>query len=282
MNTSIKKFTTDKIGIIGCGNLGKHLLKLIQSNSIQNNICASTKSKQSAKNLNLSANIYTTNDNSEVSKNSNIIFLTAKPFQIKEICEEIKETIDDKTIIVSTAAGIKFSNLQTWLNPKQPIIRCMPNIPISIGSGIIGFASNPCVSSYQSLKILELMRGPSHIWFNDENKIDSTTALSGCGPAFMAKILQYYVEAGINMGLNIKESKELVFKTMIGTINIMEEKNYCDITRNVNEIVEQVASKGGATEKGLIEFDKSSQTTGADIIDLLNKFHKNTISHKIY
>ena len=257
MKISIEKLSNDKIGIIGCGNLGKHLLKLIQSNHIRNNICASTKSMQSAKKLQLLTKINITNNNIEVSKNSNIIFLTAKPFQIREICKEIRETINKDTIIVSTAAGINFTNLQSWLKQDQPIIRCMPNIPISKGSGIITFASNHYISSYHRSKIMMLMKGPSNIWFNNENEIDKSTALSGCGPAFMAKIIQYYIEAGIKIGLNAKESKDLVLETMRGTINIIEDNDHLDIVENTNEIIEQVASKGGATEKGLIEFDKS-------------------------
>jgi pyrroline-5-carboxylate reductase len=259
----------NKVGIIGCGNLGKHLVKLIQNNT-QTSIHASTKSKESSKRLSDNLGIETSNNNLDISHNSEILFLTTKPFQIKEICNEIRPTLSPNSIIVCTAAGINLSNLKSWLHPTQPIIRCMPNIPISVGSGIITFVSNRCVSSYSQNKITQLMKGPFHMWFNDENKIDKSTALSGCGPAFMSKILQYYIEAGMDIGLDNREAEGLVLSTMLGTINMIQDKDYYDIQRNTREIVEQVASKGGATEKGLIEFDKS------DIKEIINSTIKSS------
>jgi pyrroline-5-carboxylate reductase len=225
-----------ELGIIGCGNLGKHLLKLIKMNSAKiSKIHVTTKSNLE--------------ENRDVGIKCDLIFLTAKPNQIKDICQEIKPFISGK-LVISAAAGISFSHLQSWLYPTQPLIRIMPNIPISHKAGIIPYIKNKYVNSYQYNRFLETINGVKTYEFDKEENIDMSTALSGCGPAFMANIIQYYIEAGMGIGLTANQSKELVVSSMVGTCKMLE-------TIDPFEIIEQVASKGGATEKGLIEMSKS-------------------------
>ena len=82
-----------RIGFIGCGNMGKSMLgSLVKSKDINNeDIMVSTKSNTSAQNIIKEFNVKATTINSEVTKNSDIIFLAVKPFFFKEVIEEIKD-----------------------------------------------------------------------------------------------------------------------------------------------------------------------------------------------
>ena len=80
-------FMNKRIGFIGCGNMGKAMLgSLVKSKDINNeDIMVSTKSNTSAQNIIKEFNVKATTINSEVTKNSDIIFLAVKPFFFKEV-----------------------------------------------------------------------------------------------------------------------------------------------------------------------------------------------------
>ena len=86
-----------RIGFIGCGNMGKSMLgSLVKSKDINNeDIMVSTKSNTSAQNIIKEFNVKATTINSEVAKNSAIIFLAVKPFFFKEVIEEIKDVVKE-------------------------------------------------------------------------------------------------------------------------------------------------------------------------------------------
>ena len=105
-----------RIGFIGCGNMGKAMLgSLVKSKDINNeDIMVSTKSNTSAQNIIKEFNVKATTINSEVAKNSDIIFLAVKPFFFKEVIEEIKDVVKEDVIIISIAAGVTIEQIEEW------------------------------------------------------------------------------------------------------------------------------------------------------------------------
>ena len=102
-----------KIGILGCGNMGRAMLSaLLKSSDISNDdIIVSTKSETSAEKIRNDFKVKTTLVNSEVAEKSNILFLAVKPHFFKEVIGEIKDKINNDTIIISIAAGITISQI---------------------------------------------------------------------------------------------------------------------------------------------------------------------------
>ena len=50
-----------------------------------------------------------------------------------------------------------------------------------------------------------------------EKEIDAVTAVSGCGPAYLAIVLEALADGGVKMGLSRQVALELAAQTMIGT-----------------------------------------------------------------
>ena len=63
--------------------------------------------------------VKTTNSNKEVASSCNIIILTVKPQIMGLVLEEINSAVTDDKTVVSIAAGITLSYLQSKLNTKK-------------------------------------------------------------------------------------------------------------------------------------------------------------------
>jgi len=256
------------IGIIGAGNLGKHLYKMFECNRLEYLV-----------------NIGNNKNNIPVIDTSDIIFLTVKPNDIKKVCEEIKQNNkwNDQKTIISTAAGVSSSKINEWLGNNQiySVIRCMPNIPISSNSGsIIWYHPNVEDSVERTIKFIRtrdmlesVFKGPEMIWlYGNEELLDVATVMFGCSPAYIANFFDIYLRIGQELGFTHKQTHKLLLNSFSGTINLL--KNY-----KGSEIINEVASKGGATEKALEilkdnDFDKIIELSIQESLARVRKISK--------
>ena len=81
--------------------------------------------------------------------------------------------------------------------------------------------------------------------------MDSVTALSGSGPAFIAYILNSFVKAGEKQGLKREVAYKLVLQTFFGTSKLLKQKNI-----DPEELIKMVSSPGGTTVAGLNELQQ--------------------------
>lgn len=240
------------IGIIGAGSLGTHLSKLICRNQWGHYLTMSDKNSD-----NLNNNDIWIGDNEETIQMSDVLFLTVKPYNIKSVCEEIDKysnnwTGQNKKTIVSAAAGVPIKKIREWVGEDYNIVRCMPNIPISNGNGAILWYTDDII--HEEKPILDLVTtGPSSVWVNNEDLLDAATVSFGCAPAYIAKFFQTYVNIGEEMGFNKEETEMLLRDTFNGTLELLDDFDS-------DSIIEQVASKGGATERGLEKLDSDGFT----------------------
>ncbi len=262
------------IGIIGSGNLGTHMTQLFCKNNLEMFLTVSDKSITKANTLAYQHDIESAT-NLENIRMSDIIFLTVKPNNIKDVCEEIKNNstyyCEAPKLIISAAAGVSVSKIQKWVGNRHSVGRCMPNIPVSIGDGSIVWTRGS-VNTDDIELLNDITNGPGSLWVGEE-MMDSATVISGCSPAYTAKFFNTNYKIGIEMGFSPEQSKELLFNSMSGFLKLIK-------TMSPDEIMNQVASKGGATEKGLEMMDKDgfSEIVRKSLFSSLDRIEKITKS----
>lgn len=232
------------IGIVGAGNLGSRLLQLLCRNNTEMFLTISdidsVRSHELADRYEIEMG-----DNEHNIASSDVIFLSTKPNHIQDVCKEIKGvgSYHQHKIIISTAAGVPLSKIREWVGDHHHVTRCMPNIPISDGNGGIVWYG-PDLDSLDRQYLDLITAGPASFWVSEESLIDSATVLSGCSPAYIANFFQIYMKMGQGMGFTEYETKSLLLGSFGGTVELLK-------TMEPEDIINQVASKGGATEKGI-------------------------------
>lgn len=186
-------------------------------------------------------------DNSAQLSAKQCIVLAVKPQTMAAACSEIKKLVNDDTLIISIAAGIRSDTLQDWLGRKVAVVRAMPNTPALLGVGASGLFASPEVSATQKDIAQRILAATGIVqWFEKEADIDVVTALSGSGPAYYFRIMEVMIEAAVAAGLSPEAAKQLTLQTALGAATMAQHSDSDLATLRKN-----VTSPGGTTERGL-------------------------------
>lgn len=188
---------------------------------------------------------------------SDVIVLAVKPQQMKDVVAQLQPFISTQ-LILSIAAGIRATDLSRWLGGHRAIVRTMPNTPALIGQGITGMFALDGVSAAQRDAADGIMRavGPT-VWLSDEALIDSVTAVSGSGPAYVFYFIEAMQQAALEMGLNAAQGSQLAIATFVGAAQLAAQS-----PDPVSVLRERVTSKGGTTYAALSSMEQSGVKDG--------------------
>ena len=184
------------------------------------------------------------------------ILLAVKPRDMKSVCAQLKPLIEEEPLIISIAAGIGSLKIKKYLDniSYYKLARAMPNLCAKKGMAITGLFGDPNCYGKNGGKMLgkDVSKIFSKIgkvlWVKKESDLDSVTAISGSGPAYIYYIMNAMIDAAEELGLERNNAQKLVAQTIIGAGETGK-----DINNLTNEIV-KVSSKGGTTEKAIDVF----------------------------
>ena len=239
----------EKIGFIGSGKMAGAIIKgLIKTGFAKaENLTATqgepTGIEEKSKNLGIKIIL----DNKELVKTSDVIFVATKPNQVLGVLDEIKTFVTPEKLIVSIAAGVSISKLETNLPDGTRVIRVMPNTPALVGEGMSGMigGANVYEEDIEFVKKLLSTIGKC-IVVDDEAQMDIVTAISGSGPAFFYKVINEIARAGEKLGMDYDKALLLSIQTAIGSAKMALNREI-----SMEQLVANVATKGGCTAVGV-------------------------------
>ncbi len=239
-----------KIAIIGGGNLGSAIAKGLKhvDNAFAGDIYVTRRRPQLIHYLHDSG-IKTGSDNIAAVKGADMVILAVKPYQLKEVLDEINPVFNDQAILISLAAGVSSGELSEMAGGRTAIYRVMPNTAIAIGE------SMTCISAYQTTKNQDEMVNAvfeplGKVLFIPENLMGAATVLSGCGIAFVLRFIRAATEGGVETGFVADQALEIVAQTVKGAGElILQGNSHPEIE------IDKVTTPRGITIAGLNEME---------------------------
>ncbi|WP_312993271.1 pyrroline-5-carboxylate reductase [Chryseobacterium flavum] len=184
---------------------------------------------------------------------ADLIIIAVKPQDFQRIAQNIPFPLKENQMILSIMAGINIEKIQTSLNHPL-VVRAMPNSPTLLGMGITGYTAADGISFSQLINIERLLNSTGRsVYLENEALLDGVTALSGSGPAYFYYIIDAMIKAGIEMGIEENLSKLFVQQTMLGAYHLINNSE-----KSLEELIKDVASKGGTTEAALKTFEENN------------------------
>jgi pyrroline-5-carboxylate reductase len=144
--------------------------------------------------------------------------------------------------LLSIAAGLSVQKLRDW-SGLQAIVRCMPNTPAMVGQGITGLYAPTGLQTLHREQSNDLMRGlgPT-VWLNTEDEINTVTAVSGSGPAYVFYFVECFIKAAQATGLSPDTARMLAWQTVKGSVALLDSSE-----ETAESLRAKVTSKGGTT-----------------------------------
>lgn len=175
-----------------------------------------------------------------------ILFLAIKPQMMEAVLPGLKKCVAPDTVVVSVAAGTTLSTMERHLG-SVGMVRAMPNTPAMVGRGITGAYANAKVSEAQRGQVHDLLKvsGPVE-WVSSEAEINSVTAVSGSGPAYVFYLVECMAEAGRKAGLQADLAMRLARETVAGAGELMHQS-----PDDAARLRQNVTSPGGTTAAAL-------------------------------
>jgi len=241
----------NRIAIIGCGNIGLSLLQGLMKNS-DIDATGITVTRRNAEDLEYlkPAGVNVTTDNKKAVKDSDLVVIAVKPYNIIGILEEIKDQLDpEKHILISVTAGISIKEIQDQLKIKLPVFRAMPNISASVARSV------SCISHGEALKneidaVRNMFNHLGTTMIIDEELMQSATILGACGVAYVLRFIRAMIQGGIQIGFDARTASEIVNQTVKGAAELLIQRQ----THPESEI-DKVTTPKGCTIVGLNEME---------------------------
>jgi pyrroline-5-carboxylate reductase len=238
------------ICFIGGGNMAKALIGgLLKRGYASSTIRVVEKDEARCKHLHEAFAIRATTDLGDVIPYCQILVLAVKPQQLQEVCSQLAPLLSGQ-MVISIAAGIRSNDIARWLGTDN-VVRAMPNTPALIRHGVSGLYALAAVSGSDREKaegILEAVG--TTLWVEQESLLDSVTAISGSGPAYVFYFIEAMQQAAQELGLDELQARQLVLDTFIGAAKLADSSQQDIATLRAN-----VTSKNGTTERALLTLD---------------------------
>ncbi len=234
----------DGVYIIGAGNMGGAMAKVLAKHGQK--VFVYDRNLAKVKTLG-NKNIYLDKNFANLAK-ADFVVLAVKPFQLKDLAEQIKNLVKPSAILCSILAGVKIARIQTVFDRKK-VVRVMPNLGLVVGESIAGWTSAG-LSNIEKQRVKKILNAiTENFEVQHEQQIDSITAISGSGPAYFFYLAEALQKSAESLGFNTKTARKLVEKTFRASAHLQSGADY-------QTLINQVASKKGTTEEALKVFQK--------------------------
>jgi pyrroline-5-carboxylate reductase len=242
--------TYPRLSFIGAGNMARSLIGgLIADGYPSEQIRVSDPSPDQLTTLAKHCSVQSGTDNIAAARDADALILAVKPQVLHDVVVQLSEVVaQNKTLVISIAAGIRESDIDRWLGGKAAaIVRAMPNTPALIQCGATALYANAQVTQEQRDLAESVLRAVGlTLWLNDEALMDTITAVSGSGPAYFLLVMEILQSVGTELGLDPGSARLLTLQTAFGAAKMALESPDDPAT-----LRGRVTSPGGTTEQAI-------------------------------
>lgn len=240
-----------KIAILGGGNLGGAIAEgLIKSKFVPAEQITVTRRNVDAIHHLKALGVSVTSENDSAIKNSDVIIVSLKPYNVREVLEGVKQQFDpSRHIVISVVTGLLLKDLTAILDHGVPVFRAMPNTAIAIQESVTCLC-HAGASDAQVQYVTELFNQLGITIPIDEKLMDAATVLGACGIAFALRFIRAATQGGIEIGFDARTANLIAAQTVKGAADLLLKLN-----RHPEEEIDKVTTPKGCTIVGLNEME---------------------------
>ena len=243
-----------KPGFIGAGNMAEAIIGGMTGARVAapSDIIASDADASRLEFIAQKFGIETTRSNTEVAKESDILFLSVKPQIYDAVISEIRGDINPCALIVIIAAGLSTQSVREKFGTNVKLIKAMPNTPAMVNCGMTAICAAENVTDDELAQVLKIFNSVGKTEIIPEKFFDIFTALAGSSPAYVFTFIEAMADAGVKHGLSRKLAIEISTQAVIGSAMLLSKSN-----EHPAILRDNVCSPGGTTIAAVCELERT-------------------------
>ncbi|WP_326646779.1 pyrroline-5-carboxylate reductase [Streptosporangium sp. NBC_01755] len=241
------------IAILGTGKMGEALLSgLLRAGFKPGDVMATARRAERGEALAERYGVRVVS-NAEAAKSADTIILTVKPQDMGALLAEIAAHLPADRLVISAAAGITTSFVESWLGAEIPVVRVMSNTPVLVDEAMSVISAGAHASEEHLRRAEDLFSPVGKVLRIPESQQDAATALSGSGPAYFFYLVEAMVDAGILLGMPRAAALDMVTQSIVGAAIMLRDSGEHPVI-----LREAVTSPGGTTIAAIAELERHS------------------------
>jgi pyrroline-5-carboxylate reductase len=191
---------------------------------------------------------------------SDVVILAVKPHVIPVVLAPLQDALAArKPLVVSIAAGLTTTRLESLLPDGTRVVRAMPNMAAAVRESMTALTAGTAASEEDLELTASLMGRVGRTMVLDEKDFSAFTALAGSSPAFIFTFIEALARGGVDAGLPKARAVEIVTQALLGSASMVRreaERRAEDGTgRTLADLLDTACSPGGTTVAGLIAME---------------------------
>ncbi len=242
------------IAIVGAGNMGLALARgLVATDpSVRKRLRLSGRDASRVSKTAGGLGVGWARSNGEAVRGAATVVLAVKPQILPEVLDEIRTEISPRTTVLSIAAGVPTTMIESTLGPKVGVVRAMPNVAASVRASATGFCLGRSARPIDRRRARAILEPVGTVVEVDENLMDAVTGLSGTGPLYLFLILEGLSDAGVKVGLSRAVATQLATQTLAGSAEVVRATG-----EHPAKLRDLVTSPGGTAITALHSLERS-------------------------
>jgi len=241
-----------RLGIIGAGHIGSAILRAVLDSGLYapEDVWVCDLNPAAAESL-AETGCRAGTDNAALVQASDLIILAVRPAVMPELLREIAPVTSAGKCFLSVAAGVTIETVRGFLPEGIPVMRAMPNTPITLRRGATAIAIPRDVPAHYIRAARDIFQSAGVAELVDETLLSAATSLNGSGPGYFFRIAAAMIDCACAQGIPPEAALRLTYGTMAGAAEMLRTAR-----ETPRVLAQNVAVPGGTTEAAFRAMDR--------------------------
>lgn len=174
-----------------------------------------------------------------------LVFVCVKPLDIKPVLSVIRGLLKPSCHIVSLNASVMFEHLER-IAPDFPISKAIPSITAEVNQSVTLVCHNQKVLAKDKKNVYSLLECFGSVTEVPETELSLGATITSSMPGFIGAMFRVIADEAVKHTILSRDTiLKMLLETYYGTGTLLLAK-----AMPFSDLVERVATKGGATEEG--------------------------------
>lgn len=231
------------VALVGCGRMAGALVRgLLAAGHAPDRLSGVSRSGRGARALAHAYGIRPAGTIAEAVQDAAVVVLAVHPHETADVLAELADCVTPRQLLLSLVASCRTEAVAARL-PGIPVVRAVPNVAVAERDGVTVLGATPDGAALDTARGLFTRLG--QVLVLEEDLLEAVSALSGAGPALVARFAEALASAGRSQGVPDETAELLAVRAVRSTGALLAGG------ATPAAVIDSVASPGGMTEAAL-------------------------------